>query len=96
MLNEDFNIRKQRLSEYGNSPHAKQGYINLEERSLAVISSALTELNSFHLLPIWQQVDSEMERITKLYGEVQGWDIRLNRVDNCHYPAQIQLNLWEV
>jgi len=96
MLNEDFNIRKQRLSEYANSPLAKQGYVSLEERSLSVISSALMELNSFRMLPIWQQVDAEMERITHQFGEVQGWDIRLNRVDNCHYPAQIQLNLWEV
>ena len=96
MLNEELNSRKQRILEYAKIPQAKQGYIKMEEQSLSVISSALADLNSFQMLPIWQKVDAEICRLTNIYGAIQGWDIRLNRVDNCHYPAQIELNLWEV
>ena len=96
MLNEELNSRKQRILDYAKMPQAKQGYIKMEEHSLSVISSALTDLNSFQMLPIWQKVDAEICRLTNLYGTIQGWDIRLNQVDNCHYPAQIELNLWEV
>jgi len=89
ILNENYDKRRQRLIDYSKSPKTNPKYISLEEGSLVDISSALTELNEFKLLPSWQDVEATMRQL----GKHDRYIIHLNLVDSNKTPAFIELNL---
>ena len=92
-LDRDILERADRLKRYAAQPNARQGYLDIENKSLLCMQTVLLDLRNGAVPSCLKQLEMMMAQLKQQDGTINGWDIQLYQTPNPTRRAFISLQI---